>query len=183
MTNIEGGGEPADRPTPAPRPMMTPISHPLPGPTRPAEVDRAVFWWRIAIGVALVSDVIGLIVPPSQGVLAVLLKLLAPNYSGPVPTPTGPSVFTLVIQVVALALWITMVYHVGRGSNSARWWLTIIAVIEGLVLLGGIVVNFAVPSVASVVTGIVGLAEFVPVLLGIVAMHQPGARIYFQRLT
>jgi hypothetical protein len=132
-------------------------------------------WWY-AIGGAAVSDILGLVLPQHTA----LLSLLNLPSSSSVATP---KIVPLVAQLVALAIWIMLVRLVGQGFNSARWWLTVLAAIEELAGIAGVASAFYQPTVSSVVLGVLGIGIFVVVLLAIVAMHKPAARIHFERLT
>lgn len=154
---------------------MTDIQGGRPG--RPAEVERSLFWWWFAIGGQILSDIVQIILPGSANSIT---RLVFPTVQAPA---SSVSVVGIVIQVVTLVIWVALVYNVGQGSNGARWVLTVLAAIEELFLLGLIVTCFLLPSVGSVVVGVLGLGVFVAALLAIIAMSQPGARIHFQRLT
>jgi hypothetical protein len=146
-------------------------------PRRPAEVDRSLRYWWIAIGGQILFDALQLILP---GIGNSVTRLFF--QAGRAPS-SGVAAFELVMQVVTLFIWVLLVHNVGRGSNGARWTLTIVAAIEDLVLLAGLVAYFVAATVGSILLGVVGLAVFVCVVLAVVAMHQPRARSYFQTLT
>lgn len=146
-------------------------------PRRPAEVGRSLRLWWIAIGCQIVFDVLQIIVPGINNSVTSLFF-----QAGKAPA-TGVSVPGVVFQLVGLFIWVLLVHNLGQGSNGARWTLTILAAIEELVLLAGLVVYFVAATAGSILLGVIGLAVFVCVVLAIVAMHQPAARIHFQRLT
>lgn len=146
-------------------------------PRRPAEVAKSLRFWWIAIGCQILSDILQIILPGINNSVTSLFF-----QAGKAPA-TGVSVPGIVVQLITLFIWVLLVHNVGQGSNGARWTLTVLAAIEELVLLAGLVVYFVAATAGSIIVGVIGLAVFVCVLLAIIAMHQPGARIHYQRLT
>jgi hypothetical protein len=170
MTNIEGDGGSADRPS-----FSVPVQ-----PVRPADVERSLRLWWAAIGIAIVANILGLVLPQHT---AIINLFLANPISGQAHLTSGGIIRAVIFQLVDLAVWVLLVRLVGRGSNTARWWLTVLAAIEEVVQLLVVVSAFYVPTISSILLGILGLVLFVTVLLAIIAMHKPGARIHFERLT
>jgi hypothetical protein len=166
MTNVQGDGL-ADRPIPT-------------RPQRPAEVERSVRLWWSAIGIAIIADILGLVLPQHT---AVLNLFLSSPLTGQAQLTSDGIIRVVVFQLVGLVIWSLLVRQTGRGANTARWWLTVLAAIEELVELAGVVSGFYQPSIASVLQSLLGLVLFGTVLLAIVAMHRSGAQIYFERLT
>jgi hypothetical protein len=158
--------------------MPSPVS----APARPPEVRRSLFWWWVAIGGVILGQLIGLFLPQQPVTSGGLTSMLLPGRSsGPLPAPsTGAIAISLVFAVVDLVVWIALVHNVGRGSNGARWWLTVLAAIEELVTFFTIVGDLAAPSVVHVLLALLHVVEFAAALAAIVFMHRPGARFYFQ---
>lgn len=136
-----------------------------------------MFWWRLAIGGVVLSAIVQRILPAGRSAIA---GLLVPKGIAVTQT-TGSIVIGVLFEIVDLVIWAALVYNVGRGSNGARWWLTVLASIANLVLLLGIFGYFLAPTIGNIVSGLVGIAVFVFVILAIVAMHKPGIRYYFER--
>ncbi|HJP76878.1 MAG TPA: hypothetical protein VJ914_21600 [Pseudonocardiaceae bacterium] len=166
MTNVQGGGL-AGGPIPT-------------RPQRPIEVERSVRLWWNAIGLALLADVLGLVLPQHTAVINLFLPT---PFSGQTHLTTDGIIRFLIFALIDFTIWSLLVRATGRGSNTARWWLTVLAAIEELVDLLGVVSGFYQPTIASVAESLVNLVVFGTVLLAIVAMHKPGAQIYFERLT
>jgi hypothetical protein len=142
-------------------------------PRRPAEVDRSLLFWWIAIGGQVLSDILQVTLLGTGNSITGLLGQAASGVSG----------FGIAVQVITLIIWAALVHNTGQGSNSARWVLTVLAGIEELVLLVLAIRYFTQPNLGAIVLGVVSLGVFVCALLAIIAMHQPAARIHFQRLT
>jgi hypothetical protein len=143
-------------------------------------VRRSLLLWWIAIAAVVLSDLLALVLP-AHSVGLDLLNFAHPG-SAPVQS-SGSTVFALVMQVIAWTVWILLVRGVSLGSNGARWWLTILAMLEDLGLLAAIAGDLYRPTVASLVLGVLSIGIFVVVLLAIIAMHKPTVTLYFQRLT
>lgn len=166
MTNVQGDGL-AERPIPTRQP-------------RPADVERSVRLWWAAIGLAILADILGIVLPQHT---AVENLFLTNQITGQAQLTSDGIIRIVIFQLVGLAIWALLVRGVGRGSNTARWWLTVLAAIEELVELAGVVSGFYQPSIASVVQSVLGLIVFGVVLMAIVNQHKAGAQSYFERLT
>lgn len=136
-------------------------------------------WWS-AMGIAVLANALGLVLP--QHTAVVNLFLPAP-FTAQAYLTTGAIIRDLIFLVVDVVVWSLLVRATGRGSNTARWWLTVLAAIEEVVQLLSVVSGFYRPTIASVLQSLIGLVVFSIVLLAIIAMHKPGAQIYFERLT
>lgn len=161
------GGGLADRPIPT-------------RPQRPADVERSLRLWWSAIGIWLVADILSLVLPQHTAVINLFLPT---PFTGQTYLTSSGIIRVVIFQLVDLAVWLLLVRLVGRGSNTARWWLTVLAAIEELVALAGVVSAFYQPTIVSVLEGLLSLVVIGTVLMAIVAMHKPGARIHFERLT
>jgi hypothetical protein len=107
----------------------------------PADVERSVrLWWFTMTGV-VIYDVLGLVFPQHDVLVGLQVRMTTVTHR-----IASGIVASLVILVAELAIGVLLIYHVGRGNNTARIWPTVLAALSEYGGLTGPVADFYAPT-------------------------------------
>jgi preprotein translocase subunit SecG len=141
---------------------------------RPKSVDNAFTMWLVIIGLAIIGLIITLTVSGDDFTKAARDALAGQN-----KTETDIKnyantlkVFTAIIAIVFIGLYLLFAYKMRAGRNWARITLTVL----GALNVVSVLFNFRTGGGVSIV---VGLVEAIVILAAIYLMFRPDANQYF----
>jgi quinol-cytochrome oxidoreductase complex cytochrome b subunit len=148
---------------------------PVPTGPRPKSVENAFLLWLIIIGLAVISIIITLTVGSDNFMDAARDALKGQNKTEQEikDYANAAKVFTAVIAVVFIALYLLFAYKMRAGRNWARITLTV---------LGGLNVVSILFSLrnAGGVGVVIALIQAIVILAAIYFMYRPEANQYYQ---